>query len=90
MEMLEQQILAEEHGLEFRAFLPRPKIPMISRGPLQELTQSDMVSLISVGWVIEPPQGTKETPTEQYSRLMAEVYGKMKQIENLVGVIDEE
>jgi hypothetical protein len=90
MEMLEQQMLAEEHGLEFKAFLPKPKIPIINRGPLQDLTQSDMASLIAIGWIIEPPKGTKDTPKEQYVRLMAEVYGKMKQIENLVGVIDEE
>ena len=32
----------------------------------------------------------KENPTEQYARLMAEINGKLKQIENIVGVIDRE
>jgi hypothetical protein len=88
MEMLQQQILAEEHGLEFRGYLPRPKIPTLKRGPLVDLNQTDITSLISVGWAIQPPQGTKETPNEQYVRLMAEIVNKMKQIENLVGLID--
>ena len=87
MEMLQQQILAEEHGLEFRAYLPKPKIPMLKRGPLTNLNQVDMGSLIAAGWHIEPPQGTKESPTEQYVRLMAEINGKLKQIESIVGVI---
>ena len=89
MEMLEQQILAEEHGLEFRAYLPKAKVPTFRRGPLTDLDQIDMTSLISAGWVIEPPKGTKETPKEQYIRLMAEMQGKMKQIENLIGLVDE-
>ena len=89
MEMLEQQILAEEHGLEFRAYLPKAKVPTFRRGPLTDLNQVDMTSLISAGWVIEPPKGTKETPKEQYIRLMAEMQGKMKQIENLIGLVDE-
>ena len=90
MEMLQQQILAEEHGLEFRAYLPKPKVPAFRRGPLTDLNQSDMSSLIAAGWLIEPPKGTKENPTEQYVRLMAEINGKIKQIENIVGVIDRE
>ena len=89
MEMLEQQILAEEHGLEFRAYLPKPRVPTFRRGPITDLSQVDMTSLISTGWVIEPPKGTKETPKEQYVRLMAEMQGKMKQIENLIGLVDE-
>ena len=89
MEMLEQQMLAEEHGLDFRAYLPKPKIPMLNRGPLTDLNQVDMASLISTGWAIEPPKGTKETPREQYVRLMAEMQYKMKQIENLIGLEDE-
>ena len=32
MEMLEQQILANEHGLEFKGF--KPKMPNIIKGPL--------------------------------------------------------
>jgi len=90
MEMLEQQILAEEHGLEFRAFLPKAKVPVLKRGPLQDLNDSDVASLIASGWTIKPPQGTKEKPKEQYVRLMSEINGKLRQIENLVGYIGDE
>jgi hypothetical protein len=89
-EMLEQQMLAEEHGLEFRRFIPKAKVPsMMKRGPLTSLNEKDMTSLISMGWAIKPPEGLKETPREQYVRLMVDISGKLKQIENLVGVIEE-
>ena len=54
MEMLQQQILAEQHGLEFKAFIPRmPK--MIRKGPLNSLTKEDVSALIAAGWLIKPP-----------------------------------
>ena len=54
MEMLQQQILAEQHGLEFKAFIPRmPK--MIRKGPLNSLTKEDVGALIAAGWLIKPP-----------------------------------
>jgi hypothetical protein len=88
MEMLEQQILAEEHGLEFRGFLPKPRVPGIRRGPIKELGQADITSLIGFGWLIEPPQGTKEVPIEQYTRLMLEIQGKLNQIQRLVPLLE--
>jgi len=91
MEMLEQQILADEHGLEFRSFIPKPKMPSVpgfSRGPLTDLTASDVTMLIGVGWVIEPPKGTKEGPYEQYTRLMLEVNGKLGQIQKIIPLLE--
>ena len=90
LEMLEQEILADEHGLEFKSFIPRPKIPVVSRGPLTNLRQTDMASLIAVGWVIEPPQGTKENPLEQYTRIMVDVQGKLAQMQKIIPMIDGE
>ena len=54
MEMLQQQILAEQHGLEFKAFIPR--MPRLTKsGPLTTLTKEDVTSLVSAGWLIKPP-----------------------------------
>ena len=54
MEMLQQQILAEQHGLEFKAFIP--KIPRLTKAsPIKTLTKEDVASLVSAGWLIKPP-----------------------------------
>jgi len=90
MEMLEQKILAEENGLEFRNFIPKPKMPVIRSGPITNLKQSDIASLISVGWVIEPPRGTKEGAYEQYTRLMLEVQGRLAQIQQIIPMMEVE
>ena len=90
MEMLEQKILAEENGLEFRNFIPKPRMPVMNTGPLTNLKQSDIASLISVGWVIEPPRGTKEGPYEQYTRLMLDVQGKLAQIQKIIPMMEVE
>tara|TARA_R110000824_G_scaffold316517_1_gene503737 strand:+ start:2392 stop:3030 length:639 start_codon:yes stop_codon:yes gene_type:complete len=87
-EMLEQKILAEENGIEFRTFIPKPKIPSIRRGPLNTLTSQDMASLISMGWVIEPPKGTKETGIEQYTRLMVDIQGKLVLIQKIIPILE--
>ena len=90
MEMLEQKILADENGLEFRNFIPKPKMPIMNSGPLTNLKQSDIASLISVGWVIEPPKGTKENAYEQYTRLMLDVQGKLAQIQQIIPMMEVE
>mgnify|MGYP001162633057 FL=1 len=90
MEMLEQKILAEENGLEFRNFIPKPKMPVIKSGPATNLNQSDIASLISLGWVIEPPRGTKEGAYEQYTRLMLDVQGKLAQIQKIIPMMEVE
>ena len=90
LEMLEQQILAEKHGLEFRKYIPKPKMPTLNRGPIKDLRPQDITSLIAIGWAIQPPQGTKETPVEQYSRLMFEIQGKLNQIQNIIPMMEVE
>ena len=61
--------------LEFRNFIPKPKMPIIKSGPTTNLNQSDIASLISLGWVIEPPRGTKEGAYEQYKSLTSDRKG---------------
>ena len=43
LEMLQQQILADKHGLEFKSFKPRmPK--MLKSGPIKTLSKEDVMS----------------------------------------------
>ena len=77
-EMLEQQILAEEHGLSFSAYVP--KAPSVSSfnplnmvtGPMTTLKESDIASLSGVGWIIKPPTGEIESSEEELFRLLVE------------------
>ena len=72
-EMLEQQILAEEHGLSFSAYIPKaPSLNPLSSGPLTTLKQTDIVSLASVGWVVKPPTMESETGEAELFRLLIE------------------
>ena len=73
MEMLQQQILADKHGLEFKRFIPKmPK--MIKSGPLTTLSKDDVLSLTSTGWFITPPAlGDNKTATEEVVRLITEI-----------------
>ena len=85
MEMLEQQILAEENGLEFSAYIPRPKVPqMLQRGPLKVLRPQDVQSLSALGWTIKSPNKDKEEPPVEYGRLMEEVEANLKRMNVLV------
>jgi len=91
METLEQQILANNHGLEFKKYIPKAKVPkMMQRGPLTDLSPADVTTLVSAGWVVEPPKGTKETPHMQYTRIMLEVQGKLSQIQKIIPLIEVE
>ena len=74
--------------IESANFIPKPKMPSIRRGPLNTLSGQDMASLISVGWVIEPPKGTKETGIEQYTRLMVDIQGKLAQIQKIIPILE--
>ena len=85
-----KESLAEKHGLEFRKYIPKPKMPTLNRGPIKDLRPQDITSLIAIGWAIQPPQGTKETPVEQYSRLMFEIQGKLNQIQNIIPMMEVE
>jgi|TARA_R100001460_G_scaffold28225_3_gene56588 hypothetical protein len=87
MEMLQQQILAEEHGLDFKAFIPKPKIPQIMRRtPLTNLSQDDVASLTGAGWVIQlPTLNDEESRKEETQRLMLEIENNFKRINFLLG-----
>tara|TARA_B110000240_G_C13314459_1_gene374234 strand:- start:420 stop:734 length:315 start_codon:yes stop_codon:yes gene_type:complete len=72
-EMLEQQMLAEEHGLSFSAYIPSVKtLNPLSTGPLTSLKQMDMQSLSSLGWTIKPPTMGTESREEELFRLVIE------------------
>ncbi len=89
-EMLEQQILAEEHGLSFSAYVP--KAPSVSSlnplnmvtGPLTTLKESDIASLSSSGWTIKPPQAQEETREEELFRLVIESDAINKRVKTLL------
>jgi len=72
-EMLEQQILAEEHGLSFSAYIPKPRVPKIlASAPLTSLRQSDIETLSAGGWTIRPPQMSVESSEDELFRLTME------------------
>ena len=73
LEMLQQQILADQHGLEFKAFIPRmPK--MLKGGPISSLTKVDVTALTAAGWFIRPPSlGDNRTATDEVIRLVTEM-----------------
>ena len=86
LEMLEQQVIAEKHGLEFKKYIPKPKVPQImNRGPLVTLSQGDIISLTSKGWEIMPPKAETITAVEKLIILLTELKGKMGQIDELIG-----
>jgi len=75
MEMLQQQILADEHGLDFKGFIPKPRMPNVLRSsPLTTLTKEQVISLTSTGCLITPP-ALKESEGERAEvlRLIAEI-----------------
>jgi len=54
LEVLDQQMLAEKHGLEYKGF--KPRVPNILKsGPITSLSKTDIASLTSVGYFIKPP-----------------------------------
>ena len=84
-EMLEQQILAEEHGLSFSAYVPSIKsLNPISSGPLTSLKQQDIQNLSALGWTIKPPTMNTESKEEELFRLIIENNGVNERIKNLL------
>tara|TARA_R100000149_G_scaffold63680_1_gene34812 strand:- start:533 stop:1195 length:663 start_codon:yes stop_codon:yes gene_type:complete len=73
LEMLQQQILADKHGLDFKAF--KPKMPkMLKSGPINSLTREDVLSLTNAGWFIRPPAlADNKTATDEVIRLITEI-----------------
>tara|TARA_R100000995_G_scaffold83614_1_gene59997 strand:- start:4002 stop:4673 length:672 start_codon:yes stop_codon:yes gene_type:complete len=91
MEMLQQQILAEENGLDFKAFIPKARMPQLMRkGPLTTLSKDDVVSLTATGWVIKPPSLTdSETTMAEIVRLIAEIGLSTERLNHLISVKEE-
>jgi len=72
-EMLEQQIIADEHGLEFNSYIPKPKVPqMLQRASLTNLRQDDIENLSALGWTIRPPEMSDENAEDELFRLTME------------------
>jgi len=86
MEMLQQQIMADEHGLDFKAFVPRPKIPqMMKSGPLTTLSQNDIASLSAIGWLIKSPDMREtETSMDELKRLVNEIENANVRIQEIL------
>ena len=86
LEMIEQQVIAEKHGLEFKKYIPKPKVPQImNRGPMVTLSQGDIISLTSKGWEITPPKTETTTAEQRLIELLVDLKGKIGQIDELVG-----
>jgi len=87
-EMLEQQILAEEHGLSFSAYIPSAKslnpVNLVTSGPLTTLKEADIHSLSSLGWVIKPPQMGSSSKEEELYKLLIENEGVSSRMKALL------
>ena len=87
MEMLQQQILADEHGLDFKAFIPKAKMPsMLKRQQITDLTKEDVMRLTSMGWTITPPTPAKDAESQmaEMVRLTAEIQLNTERINYLI------
>lgn len=91
MEMLQQKILADEHGLDFKAFVPRPKVPQVlKRGPITSLSQNDIASLSAIGWIIKSPDMREnETPMDEIKRLVNDIEKANVRIQELIKAKEE-
>ena len=86
LEMMEQQIIAEKHGLEFKRYIPRPKLPqIINKGPMVTLSKEDIISLTAKGWEITPPVADSINAEEKLILLLIELKGRIGQIDELIG-----
>lgn len=73
LEILDQQMLADKHGLEYKGFKPRvPK--MLKSGPITSLSKTDIASLTSVGYFIKPPvMGDNRSATNEAIEIVGEI-----------------
>ena len=87
-EMLEQQILAQEHGLSFSAYIPSAKslnpVNLVKSGPITQLKQEDINSLSSLGWKIIPPANEASSKEEQLYAMMIENAAMSERIKSLL------
>jgi hypothetical protein len=87
MEMLQQQILADEHGLDFKAFIPKAKMPsMLRKQQLNTLTKEDVMRLIGMGWDITPPTPATDAETQmaEIVRLIVEIQLNTERVNYLI------
>ena len=86
--MLEQQILAEEHGLSFSAYIPSARslnpVNLVKSGPITQLKQEDINSLTSLGWTVEPPVSENSSKEEQLYALMIQNTAMSAKIKSLL------
>ena len=87
-EMLEQQILAEEHGLSFSAYIPSARslnpVNLVKAGPVTQLKQEDINALTSLGWKIIPPTNDNASPEEKLYAMMIENAAMSERIKSLL------
>ena len=67
------QVLADKHGLDFKAF--RPKMPkMLQSGPIKNLSKEDIASLTAAGYFIKPPTlGDNRSATNEAIEIVGEI-----------------
>ena len=92
MEMLQQQILADEHGLDFKGFIPKPRMPnMLKSGPLTTLSKDQVLSLTSTGWIITPPVvKDNESERAEVVRLLAEIEVNTARLNSIITKVNKE
>ena len=90
-EMIQQEIIADEHGLDFKRFIPTPKMPkMMKAGPIYNLTNEDIVALSSVGYVIKPPTISQDESKEsEVLRLTSELKTISQRLDVLLKIKEE-
>tara|TARA_R100000406_G_scaffold20170_2_gene12371 strand:- start:1841 stop:2503 length:663 start_codon:yes stop_codon:yes gene_type:complete len=73
LEMLQQTILADKHGLAFASF--KPKMPkMLKSGPITHLSKEDIASLTASGYLIKPPTlGDNRSPTNEAIEVVGQI-----------------
>ena len=91
LEMLQQEILADEHGLDFKRFIPKPKMPQLMKsGPIYALSNEDIIALSSVGYIIKPPTlSADESKEAEVLRLTTELKAITLELDFLVNQKEE-
>lgn len=73
LEMLQQTILADKHGLQFAKYIPKmPKA--LKGGPLTHLTKENIATLTASGYLIKPPSlGDNRSATNEVIEIVGEI-----------------
>lgn len=90
-EMIQQEIIADEHGLDFKRFIPKPKMPQLMKsGPIYALSNEDIIALSSVGYIIKPPTLSEDESKEaEVLRLTTELKAITLKLDFLVNQKEE-